>query len=200
MRAKNIDFVIAVRQVICTKEISTVSILLADGNTIELHNVFFAPWCDSNLISLGQLQEGEITYQNDPSEMVLVQCKEVIARAKRNQNLFTLELAQPERAMVNFTLQPKAKAAARVAGQSWVMAITGRDRPTQLMSRNERIWLWHWQLTHISNVGVVKASKLVDGINLENENKEYDPTEVLIDSDNSDVSDCSDRDQESPPS
>ena len=54
-RAKSIDFITAVGQVIRTEEIGTVSIPLADGITIELQNVAWVPGCNSNLISLGQL-------------------------------------------------------------------------------------------------------------------------------------------------
>lgn len=104
MGTKNIDFVTVAEQVIHTKEIGTMFILLVDGNTIELHNVAFAPECDSNLITLGQFWEGEIIYQDNPTEMALVQCEEIIACAKLNRNLFTLELAKPERTMAIFTL------------------------------------------------------------------------------------------------
>lgn len=53
LKAKSIDFVTAVRQVIRTEEIRTVAISLADGNNIELPNVTLAPGYDSNLIPLG---------------------------------------------------------------------------------------------------------------------------------------------------
>lgn len=60
-RAKSIDLVTAAGEVIRTEEVGTVSIPLANGTTIELHNVALAPGCDSNLISLGQLRESGIT-------------------------------------------------------------------------------------------------------------------------------------------
>lgn len=40
---------------------------------------------------------------------------------------------------------------------------------------------------------MIKTLKLMDDINLENKNKEYDVAKVLIDSNNSNSSDCSDR-------
>lgn len=55
LKHKNINFVIAVEQDIRIKEISTVSISLAEGNSIELENVALVPGCDSNIISLVQL-------------------------------------------------------------------------------------------------------------------------------------------------
>lgn len=40
----------------------------------------------------------------------------------------------------------------------------------------------------MSNACIVRAAKLVDHISLEQENKEYNPAEVLVDSNNSDAS------------
>ena len=98
-KTKNIDFVIAAGQVIWTEKIGIISIPLADGSTIELHNVALAPGCNSNLIFLGQLQESGITYHDNLVAMTLMKDGKVIAHARKNRNLFTLKLAQPERAM-----------------------------------------------------------------------------------------------------
>ncbi len=186
----------AAGQVIRIEEIGNVSIPLADGNNIELKNVALAPGCDSNLISIGQLQETGITYHDNPTAMTLMQQRRVIARAKRTRNLFTLDLAQPGRAMatMTMTIQPKAIA---TAGRARAMTITGRGRPTHLVSQDKRIRLWHRRLAHVSNARVVRASKLVDGISLDQNDTKYNPAEVLIDSDDSDASDCSDQ-EESP--
>ncbi len=96
-----------VEQVIRIEEIGNVSIPLTDGNNIKLKNVALAPGCDSNLISLGQLQETRIIYHDNPIAMTLIQQGRVIAHAKRTQNLFILDLAHPERAMATITIQPK---------------------------------------------------------------------------------------------
>lgn len=179
MKAKSINFVTAAGQVIRTEEIGTVSIPLAKGKTIELHNVAIIPGCDSNLILLGQLQESGITFHDNILAMTLMRNRKVIAQAKRDRNLFTLNLAQPGKAMAIISKQPKA------------MAMTRQGRPTHLVSQNKRIRLWHRRLVqvHISNARVVRASKLVDGINLNISDQEYDPAEVLVDSDDSDMSD-----------
>ncbi len=71
------------------------------------------------------------------------------------------------------------------------MAIRGKGRPTHLVSQNKRIRLWHRRLAHVNNARVVRAFKLVDGVDLGPDNKEYDPAEVFIDSDNSDNSEAS---------
>lgn len=92
---KSIDFITAAGQAIRTEEIGTVSILLADGTTIELQNIALAPRCDSNLISLGQLWESGIAYNDDLGSMTLMKSDSIIARAKKNYNLFTLDLAIP---------------------------------------------------------------------------------------------------------
>lgn len=76
---------------------------------------------------------------------------------------------------------------AKPGPRQFAMAMTGRGRPTHLVSQNKRVRLWHRRLAHISNARVLRAAKLVDGMKLDNE-KEYDPAEVLIDSDDSDVS------------
>ena len=171
-RAKSINFITAAGQVIRTEEIDTVSIPLADGTTIKLHNVTLAPGCDSNLILLGQLRESGITYHDDPSLMTLMRGNKTIARAKRSHNLFTLDLPMPGQIM---------------SAISRAMAITSRGRPTHLVNKNKRIRLWHRRLAHVSNAQVVRASKLVESIDL-GPAKEYDPTEVFVDSEDSDDS------------
>ena len=148
------------------------SIPLADGITIELQNVALAPGCNSNLILLGQLQESSITYYDDPSLMTLIRGGRTIARAKKSHNLFTLDLAMPGQIM---------------SAISRAMAITGRGRTTHLVSKKKRIRLWHRRLAHVSNARVVKASKLVEDIDL-GPAKKYDPTEVFVDSEDSDNS------------
>lgn len=188
-RAKSIDFMTAAGQIIRTDEVGTVSIPIAGDTAIELHDVDFAPGCDSNLISLGQLRESGVTYQDDPTMMTLMKDGKIVAHAKRERNLFTLDLATSGKAMAIILVRPKAKA----------MAITGRGQPSHLVSQNERIRLWHRRLAHASNARVVRASKLVDGIDLDYSDKEYDPAEVLIDSDNPDVSDLSEANGDSTP-
>ena len=94
----------AEEQVIQTKEIGNVSIPLADGSTIELHNMALAPGCDLNLISLGQLRKSRITYHDNSAAMTLMEDGKVIAHARRNQNFFTLKLAQPGRAMATIKI------------------------------------------------------------------------------------------------
>lgn len=72
------------------------------------------------------------------------------------------------------------------------MVIIGRGQPTHLVSQNKRICLWHRQLANTSNARVVRASKLVDNIELGPE-KEYDLAEVLIDWEESDADDTGDQ-------
>lgn len=165
----------AASQVICIEEIGTVSILLVNGNTIELQNVALAPDYDLNLISLGQLWESGITYHNNPSIMTLMRNGEIIALARREKNLFVLDLAHSGRAMA--IISQKA------------IATTGRGWPIHLVSQNKWIRLCHWCLVYVSNARVVRAAKLIDGINFNIEDKGYDPVEVTIDSDDSDMSD-----------
>ena len=77
------------------------------------------------------------------------------------------------------------------------MAITRRGRPTHLVSQNKHIRLWHRQLAYVSNARIVRVSKLVDGISLDQDDREYNLAEVFVDSDDSNASDYSDQ-EESP--
>lgn len=98
-RAKSIDFIIAAGHVILSKKIAIVSIFLTGGIIIELHNVALAPNCNSNLISLGQLWGSGIIYRNSSNAMMLIRGGQIIAQARRDQNLFTLDLALPAQAI-----------------------------------------------------------------------------------------------------
>lgn len=57
----------------------------------------------------------------------------------------------------------------------------GCGRPTHIISKNKQIQIWYHQLAYVSNAIVVRASKLVNGININN--AEYNPEEMFIDSD-----------------
>ena len=50
---------------------------------------------DSNLISLGQLQENGIRFHNNPITMTLKRGKNIIAYTKRSHNLFVFNMAIP---------------------------------------------------------------------------------------------------------
>lgn len=99
LKAKGIDFVTAVGQVIWIEKVGTISIWLANGNKIELQNITLAPGCNSNLIFFSQLQETGITFYDNPTVMTWMRNRKVIAQAKKDQNLFTSELAHPRKAM-----------------------------------------------------------------------------------------------------
>lgn len=109
--------------------------------------------------------------------------EKVIAHTKKDENLFILEPSQSRKAMATIktvSIWPRA------------MAMTRQDWPTHLISQNKRICLWYRHLVHISNAQVVRASRLTDGTDLNTKDKEYNPVEVLIMSDKSNVSDLSD--------
>lgn len=106
----------------------------------------------------------------------------IIAHAKRDFDLFLLDLAVSGAAMSVRNLKPKA------------MAISGRGRPTHLVSTNKRIRVWYGRLAYTSNARVVRTSKLTDGIELNTSNNEYNPIKVRIDFDDSDASDSDSKD------
>lgn len=56
----------------------------------------------------------------------------------------------------------------------------GCGRLTQIVSKNKQIQIWHHQLEYANNVKVVRVSKLVNKINIDN--IKYNPKEVFINS------------------
>lgn len=60
--------------------------------------------------------------------------------------------------------------------------VVGRGRHIYIVSKNKQIKIWHCQLGYTSNTRVIKASGLVNGINISN-NIKYNPKEVFIDTD-----------------
>lgn len=59
----------------------------------------------------------------------------------------------------------------------------GQKKPTHIVCKNKQIQIWHYWLDYVSNAKVIRASKLVDGINIKIANVEYKPKKVFIDSD-----------------
>lgn len=117
LRPKCLDFTTAGGQVLCAESIGTIAIPLAERSSIKLRDVAYAPDCDSNLTLLGQLRDSGITYVDDAEAMTLVQSGPTVAQARRDRNLF---MAMPNKAMQ----------------VSRAMQVTGRGRPTHLISKN----------------------------------------------------------------
>lgn len=170
LRPKCLDFTTAGGQTLRAESIGTIAIPLDDGSSIRLERVAYAPECDSNLISLGQLRDSNITYVDNPDAMTLMQGGQAIAHARRDRNLFILDLATPNKVM-QVTQPPRA------------MMTQGRGRPTHLISKNKRVRIWHRRLGHASNARVIRALRLLTGMG--DFNTEYDPAEVYSDSEES---------------
>ena len=79
--------------------------------------------------------------------MFLKQGGNIIRSASRQKNLFVVDTKSTGKAMI----------------------IQRRGRPTYLQSYNLKIRLWHQYFGHVSNARIIQASKLVDGINLNEE-------------------------------
>ena len=60
------------------------------------------------------------------------------------------------------------------------MQVTGRGRPTHLVSKNKKVRVWHRRFGHASNARIIRASKLLTRMG--DFNSAYDPTEVYSDS------------------
>lgn len=82
-----------------SERVGTVTIPLTNGKLFTLREVSYTPNCDSNLISLGQLRESRITFHDTSDAMVLMRDGELIARARRDPNLFVLDSASADKAM-----------------------------------------------------------------------------------------------------
>ena len=147
LREKVIDFTTTAGQVIRSEYVGTVVIPLKDGQSIKLEGVTYTPESNSNLISLCQLRESGIGYHDDPTSMTLRRGSEVIAYAKRNQNLFILDtvtvgkfmLATEAVTTTNRTpTAPPATTSTTTPTKTRAMAISGRDRPTHLAQEGAR--------------------------------------------------------------
>lgn len=58
------------------------------------------------------------------------------------------------------------------------MVLKRQGRSTHLVSKNKKIKIWYRQLGYVSNTKVIKASTLVNGINLQQ--IKYNPSKVLF--------------------
>lgn len=183
LKAKSLDFTTASGQTLRAESIGTIVIPLANGTSIKLEGVAYAPECDANLISLGKLRENNIMFVDNEDNMTLMQGGQEIARARRDRNLFVLDLATPNRAMQTLS-----------SGKA--MTAQGRGRPTHLVSRNKRFRVWHRRMGHASNARIIRASKLLIGMG--DFNAEYNPAEVYSDSEQSDSDNDTDNTKEVP--
>lgn len=151
----------------------TVVIPLKDDQSIKLEGVTYPPESNSNLISLCQLRESGIGYQDDPTSMTLRRGSEVIAYAKRNQNLFILDtvtvgkfmLATEAVTTTNRTpTAPPATTPTTTPTKTRAMAISGRGRPTHLVSKHKKVRVRHRRLGHASKARVICTAKLTTAI------------------------------------
>lgn len=150
-------------QILRVESIGTIAIPLADGSSLRLCDVAYAPDYDSNLIFLGQLCDSNINYVDNSEAMTLIEAGQRIAYVKRDRNLFILDLATPNKAM----------------------QATGHGRPTHLVSKNKKVKVWHRRFGQASNARIVRASKLL--MRMRNFNNAYDPTNVHSNSEQSDL-------------
>ena len=97
-----------------------------------------------------------------------------IAHARRDRNLFVLDLATPGKIM-------------QVNGIANATTTTGRGRPTHLVSRSKKVRVWQRRFGHASNARIICASKLLTGIGDFSTN--YDPAEICSNSEASESED-----------
>lgn len=92
--------------------------------------------------------------------------RKVIVETKKKQNLFTLDLTYPEKAMVIIILKMKVSPS-KSKPKYLSMALTGYECPIYLVNKNKHIRLWYQRLVHISNTRVLRVAKLVSRIKLD---------------------------------
>lgn len=72
IQSKNYEFIMARGKIIHSQEVDKVHLTLQSRKTtMTLLNVVYAPKCDSNLISQGQLHKSDISYYNHLNSIVL---------------------------------------------------------------------------------------------------------------------------------
>lgn len=89
---------------------------------------------------------------------MLIRRKKVVVHVKCNWNLFVLDFIKPRKVMT-----------------------MDYERFTHIISKQKQVRIWQRRLRYISNTRVVRASKLVDGIIIDN-NAEYNSKEIFMDS------------------
>lgn len=109
-----------------------------------LSNITLTLKYNSKLICLGQLWETDILYHDHLKQIILKQGEKIIESAIRKKNLFVLNTLSLLRTML----------------------VKERNWPIYLISKNLQISLWYRQLGHISNVRVIKPSKLTNNIRI----------------------------------
>ena len=167
IQPKTWNFTTAGRQIIWSKVVGTIQIVLTGGSSIQLEGVALVPEYESNLILLGQLQDNKITYHDNSASMLLMQDGKPIAYVKRNRNLFVLDFAMPGQIM-------------QVNGIANATTTTGQRRLTHLVSCSKKLRVWHGRFRHISNARIICASKLLTGMG--DFSADYDPAEIYSNS------------------
>lgn len=99
LKSKYLDFTTIDGQILCSKSFGTIVISFINNLSIEFSNIVYACNYNSNLISLGQLCKSGITYINNINIRTLMQSGQPIAHERKDQNLFILHLATPNRTM-----------------------------------------------------------------------------------------------------
>lgn len=122
---------------------------------------------NSNLILFGQICKSKIIYYDKLIAITLIKNEKIIALAKKKWNFFIFDLVYSNGTIAIISLR--------------AMVMIKQKQSIYLVSQNNCIYFWHWHLVYITNVHIVKASKLVDSINFNIKNKKYKLAKVIID-------------------
>lgn len=109
-----------------------------------------------------------------------------MAHARRDRNLFILDLATPAQVMQAIKLRQSTCPVTRQVNKQAMQAV-GPGRPTHLVSKHKKVRVWHRRFGHASNARIIRASKLLTDMG--DFDNAYDPTEVYSDSEQSNSDD-----------
>lgn len=106
--AKTYKFITAGGDIIWSKQVGTVILSFENGSELTFFNIAYTPKCDSNFISLSQLQKIGILYHNQLECMILKQEESIIGLDTRRKNLFILDIHTPPGKVMLFKKRGKS--------------------------------------------------------------------------------------------
>ena len=108
------------------------------------------------LIFLGQLKESKITFYNNPTSMIQIKDRKIIIYIRKNWNFFILNLVMPKKIIkINYKNLI-----------SYTIVLKKQKHFIYLISKNRKIIIKYYKLRYISNIRVIRASILINDIDL----------------------------------
>ena len=129
-----------------SKKTGTIFIYMSTDQEVEISGVLYISDCTSNLLSLSQLKEIKISYNNRSNDMILKRGDKEVAWAKWGRQLFILK---------------------SIIGSKLLMLASAHKRPTYLKASTDIRQLWHRRLRNASHTRIKYLTNMVDRIQLD---------------------------------